>query len=116
MKIKGRGEKEEEEKKDMKYLRPGRPVGHNQDPAPVTVRPGSASIGYLTLDAAAQYASVSPRTVKRWIARGLAVYQGTPRGKILVRPGDIDQYLEKRTAPRLDLDVMAHEVMRGLAK
>jgi hypothetical protein len=80
-------------------------------------RPGAAMlVGYLTLDAAAQYASVSPRTVKRWIARGLPVYQGTPRGKILVRPGDIDQYLEKRTAPRLDLDVMVHEVMRGLAK
>jgi excisionase family DNA binding protein len=73
------------------------------------------NVGYVTIQGAAEYASVSPRTVKRWIARGLPVYQGSPRGKVLIRPGDVDVYLEKKAVPRLDLDAAASAVMRDLA-
>ncbi len=73
-------------------------------------------VGYLSIGGAAEYASVSTRTVKRWITRGLPVYQGTPRGKVLIRPSDIDLYLEKKTARELILDAMAEQVLRDLCQ
>lgn len=75
-------------------------------------------IGYLPITGAAQYASVSTRTIKRYIKRGLPVYQGTSRGKILIRPSDIDLYLQRKTSPKpdLDLDAMVDECMTSLKK
>lgn len=70
--------------------------------------------GYISIAGASEYASVSTRTIKRWIKAGLPVYQGTPRGKVLIRPNDIDLYLEKKTAPRQDLNAMVDEVLAGL--
>ena len=43
-------------------------------------------VRYLPIDGAAQYASVSTKTIQRWIKGGLPVYQGTARGKVLIRP------------------------------
>ena len=71
--------------------------------------------GYLPLAGAAQYASVSTRTIKRWIKAGLSVYQGTPRGKVLIRPSDIDVYLQRKAVkPKIDLDAMVEDVLLGL--
>jgi excisionase family DNA binding protein len=70
--------------------------------------------GYLPISEAAQYASVSARTIKRWIKAGLPVYQGTFRGKVLIKPSDIDTYLEKKTAPKVDLEAMVEDVLQGL--
>ncbi|ULA61619.1 MAG: hypothetical protein LZF60_340160 [Nitrospira sp.] len=71
--------------------------------------------GYLSIAGAAQYASVSKKTVKRWIKGGLTVHQGTLRGKVLIRPTDIDAYLTKRQAPKLDLDALVNDVLRELS-
>ena len=72
--------------------------------------------GYLPLADAATWAGVSPRTLKRWIAAGLPKYQAGPRGKVLVRPGDIDQFLTRQQAPTPDLDAMVNEVLQGLTQ
>ena len=79
---------------------------------------GLAPVGYLSIEGASAYASVSTRTVKRWIRAGLQVYQGTARGKILIRPSDIDLYLQQKTVPKpeLDLDAMVEDVLSGLGK
>ena len=73
--------------------------------------------GYLPLTGAAEYASVSTRTIKRWIKAGLTVYQGSPRGKILIRPNDIDLYLQRKAAqkPTIDLDGMVNQVLSDLS-
>ena len=71
--------------------------------------------GYLSIEGAAQYASVSEKTIKRWVKAGLPVYQGTARGKVLIRPTDIDAYLTRRQVPQLDLDAVVEEVMLGLS-
>ena len=70
--------------------------------------------GYLSLEEAARYASVSTRTIKRWIRAGLPVYQGTRRGKVLIRPTDIDAHLTRRQARQLNLDAMVEDVLLGL--
>lgn len=70
--------------------------------------------GYLSLRGAARYASVSSRTIKRWIRAGLPVYQGTLRGKVLIRPSDIDAYLTRRQSRPSDLDAMVADVLVDL--
>lgn len=74
-------------------------------------------LGYLSIAGAAQYASVSTRTIKRWINAGLPVYQGTTRGKVLIRPNDIDLYLQRKAAqkPTIDLDGMVNQVLSDLS-
>ncbi len=70
--------------------------------------------GYLTIAGAAEYTSVSTRTIKRWVRAGLPVHQGCHRGKVLIKPSDIDVYLQRKTAPKPDLDAIVDEVMREL--
>lgn len=70
--------------------------------------------GYFPIMEAAKYASVSPKTIHRWIKGGLPTYQGTHRGKVLLRPDDIDGYLTKRQARPIDLDAMVDEVLREI--
>ena len=97
---------------------PGQPSQLGSSPGTqVTKQPQApASVGYLSIGEAARYASVSTRTIKRWITRGLPVYQGTHRGKVLIRPGDIDLYLQRKTVPKpdLDLDALVQDVLAGL--
>ncbi len=69
--------------------------------------------GYLSLAEAAEYCSVSARTLKRWIAAGLPTHQGTARGKLLLRVEEIDQFLTRRSA-KPDLDKMVDEVMADI--
>ena len=71
--------------------------------------------GYVSIRDAADYASVSTRTVKRWVHAGLPVYQGCHRGKVLIKPSDIDTYLQRKTAPKVDLDTMVDEVLQGIS-
>jgi len=66
---------------------------------------------YLSLKNAAAWVGVSDRTIKRWIAAGLPMYQERPRSKILIRPEDIESFLPKRQAPRPDLNAMVNELM-----
>lgn len=68
--------------------------------------------GYLSLKKAAIWSDVSLKTIKRWIASGLPVYQGTEGGKVLVKPQDIDQFLRRRQLPQVDLDALVNETLR----
>lgn len=74
----------------------------------------SPSLGYMSLMTAAGWAGVSPRTIKRWIARGLPIYQAGLREKVLIKPSDIDQFLTRRQVAKPDLNVMVEEVLRSL--
>ena len=70
--------------------------------------------GYMSLVTSAAWAGVSPRTMKRWIARGLPTYQAGLREKVLIKPGDIDQFLTRQQVAKPDLNVMVEEVLRSL--
>ena len=74
-----------------------------------TVQPG-----FLSLKCAADWASVSQKTIKRWIAGGLPVYQGTAGGKLLFRPHDIEQFLQKRQVPQIDVNALVDETLREM--
>jgi hypothetical protein len=70
--------------------------------------------GYLSLKHAAQWADVSQKTIQRWIASGLPVYQGIEGGKVLVKPSDIDQFLQKKQVPQVDIDAMVNETLKEM--
>ena len=70
--------------------------------------------GFLPLAEAAQWAGVSPRTMKRWISKGLPYFQEGPRPKVLIRQGDIEEFLTRRQTERPALDVMVDTVMSEL--
>ena len=78
-------------------------------PTNATIQPG-----YLPLREAAAWAGVSPRTIKRWIARGLPRYQAGPHEKVLIRTGDIDAFLTRKQVQQPDLNAMVEEVLRSL--
>ena len=68
--------------------------------------------GFLPLAEAAKWAGVSEKTMKRMIHRGLPSHQTGPRGKILLKPCDIEQFMKR---PKEGLDQMVEEVMGKLA-
>ena len=70
--------------------------------------------GYLPLRDAAAWAGVSVRTFKRWIRKGLPIYQAGPRERVLIRPADIDVFLTKRQARGPDLNAMVEDVLTSL--
>lgn len=70
--------------------------------------------GYLSLNEAALWVGVSQRTLKRWIARGLPFYQGTRRGKVLVKPEDIEQFLTRHQVSQANLDALVGQVLEEL--
>jgi hypothetical protein len=76
--------------------------------------PAGHNPGYMPLKAAAQWAGVSVRTIKRWINRGLPRYQAGPRERVLIRPMDIDTFLERKQVPQLDIRQLAEETYREL--
>lgn len=123
----------------MKNSGPGGPAVHSSTPgANSSVHPGASiaqvpaqpvrlaqparpvwpahPVGYLTIHGAAQYASVSTKTLRRWITSGLPVHQGTTRGKVLIRPADIDAYLTRRQVPVLDLNALVNDTLRGMKR
>jgi len=70
--------------------------------------------GFLSIERAAQWSSVSTKTVRRWIEQGLPVYQAGPRTKVLIEPEHIRTFLTKRQTAKPNLDAMVQEVIRGL--
>lgn len=70
--------------------------------------------GYFSIEHAAVWADVHPRTIKRWIAQGLPTYQAGPQTKVLIKPGDIDAFLTKQKAATPDLDAIVKDVLAGL--
>lgn len=71
---------------------------------------------WVTLRVAACLVSVSPRTLRRWIGRGLPVYQSGPRAKLLVRVRDIEAFLTRKQARTADLNTMVNEVLSQLRR
>lgn len=72
--------------------------------------------GFLDKQTAAEWASVSVRTLDRWIQRGLPIYRSGPRTKPLLRRIDIEQWLNRQQRPRPDLGRMIDQVMDSLTK
>ena len=52
--------------------------------------------------------------MKRWTARGLPRYQARPRGKVLIRLGDIEQFLTRQQTHKPDLDALVNETLAEL--
>lgn len=69
----------------------------------------SVAPGFLTIAKAAQWASVSPRTVRRWMTRGLATYHSGPGTRVLIRPSDIEAFLIREQVPQADLNALVEE-------
>ena len=70
--------------------------------------------GYLTLKRAAEWASISEKTLMRWIGRGLPVYQAGPRERVLLKAEDINRFLTCKKAQSVDLNQLVDEVMADL--
>lgn len=71
---------------------------------------------WIPLRVAASIVSVSPRTLRRWIVRGLPVYQSGPRTKLLVRVRDIETFLTKKQAPSVDIGKMVEKIVSELQR
>jgi predicted site-specific integrase-resolvase len=69
---------------------------------------------YLSIRQAAKWAGVSPKTITRWIGKGLPSYQAGPRERVLLKPVDIEQFLTCKRVPRLDLDEMVKQTFAEL--
>jgi excisionase family DNA binding protein len=72
-----------------------------------------ARVGYMSVAMAAEWVGVSRKTLKRWIARGLAFHQAAPREKVLIRPVDIDAFLARRQASQVNLATMVDNVLES---
>jgi predicted site-specific integrase-resolvase len=81
------------------------------------VRPFSFSDnGLLSKKHAAAWADVSRRTLDRWIQQGLPVYQASPHTKVLIRPADIECFLQHKQLPKADLIAKVEEVVAQLRR
>ena len=70
--------------------------------------------GFLLLSEAAQYARVSPRTVRRWLAKGLPYHQAGTGSRVLIKQMDLEQFLTRHDAQRHDLVAMIKAVASSL--
>lgn len=70
--------------------------------------------GLLSKRHAAAWADVSRRTLDRWIQQGLPVYQASPHTKVLIRPSDIEFFLQRKQLPKADLIAKVEEVVAKL--
>jgi len=67
--------------------------------------------GFVPLAEAAQWASVSKKTLLRYMEQGLKVHQAKPGSKLLVRLEDIRAFLKPRQAQGVDLGKLIDEVV-----
>jgi predicted site-specific integrase-resolvase len=70
--------------------------------------------GFLSVKHASVWADVSVQTIQRWVKAGLPTYQGSTRGKLLIRPADIERFLQRRQAPQQELNQLVESVMKEL--
>lgn len=70
--------------------------------------------GFLPLKEAAIWAGISTKTLKRWVEKGLPQYQGCSRGKILIKPSDIENFLCRKEAIPQNLNKMVDDAFREL--
>ena len=69
--------------------------------------------GWLTVKKAAEYCSMSERTVRSWLKQGLK-HSKLKSGTILVKIGWIDEYLETYAVQKNEIDKVVEEVMREM--
>ena len=72
--------------------------------------------GLLSKKHAAVWADVSQRTIDRWIQQGLSVYQASPHTKVLIRPADIEFFIQRKQLPKADFIAKADEVIAQLRR
>jgi excisionase family DNA binding protein len=72
------------------------------------------SSGFLLLSEAAQYARVSPRTVRRWIAQGLPFHQVKAGSRVLIKSTDLERFLTRYETSQPKLDCLIDEIARSL--
>ncbi len=72
--------------------------------------------GLLSKKHAALWADVSQRTIDRWIQQGLPVYQAFPQTKVLIRPADIEFFLQRKQLPKTDFNAKVDEVIAQLRR
>ena len=56
----------------------------------------------------------SIKTVRRWLDRGLPFLRSGARTKILIRPEDVERFLQRRCHAQVDVNVMVENVMKEL--
>ena len=71
---------------------------------------------FLDIKTTAQWCSVSPRTIRRWISAGLPIFQASPRSKILLRADDVQAFLSRQRPPQSDLDRLVAQTWEELVK
>lgn len=65
---------------------------------------------FMDVPTAARQISVSVRTLERMFQRGLPCYRTSTRGKRLIRPEELRDFLVKQQAASTNLDALVHEV------
>jgi len=70
-------------------------------------------VGWLKIKGAAQYCSVSPRTMRGWLKAGLR-YARLPSGTILIKKEEIDHFLENFSNQMDQVDEITNSVLKDL--
>ncbi len=69
---------------------------------------------FVSLQGAATFADASTRTIRRWLLEGLKSYQPVPKGKIFLRPCEIEEFVMRRARPQPSLTVLVEDTMTDL--
>lgn len=70
--------------------------------------------GWLRILPAAEYCCVSPRTLRKWLRRGLK--HSRVGGAILIKVDDLDEYLERFSETSNKVDEMVNRVVREVLR
>ncbi len=69
---------------------------------------------FLSLKEGADFAHVSKRTLKRWLAAGLPAHQPIPGGKILLTVSELERFIVRRARSQPALDALVEDAMHEL--
>ncbi len=69
---------------------------------------------FMTKRRTALWADVSDSTVDRWLEKGLAYHQAPGRSLILIKPIDVEAFLQRKSVKKPDLNQLVEETMAGL--
>ena len=70
----------------------------------------ASSPAFLDLRAAARWSSLSIRTLRRIIKRGLPTYRTGVGGKILIRPAELAVFLTREVVAQPDLNSLVEQI------
>ena len=76
----------------------------------------AVELPFMTLRTTARsYGPLSVSTIKRWIGQGLPYHQAQGRGLILIKPADVDAFLQRKSVKKPDLTQLVEETLQELA-